>query len=169
MRSRALILGAASLFISAAAFSHSAPNSVVSLDFDSGEVHAEFFVPVSELAYATAAERPGEEFPAYLLRHVSARTLAGVPWKVDFRNVHHASSDGHDYWVAALVLRPPRGTSSRDLVLVDDVVTHEVRNHVVTVLARSDAAAPAGIAGSRLLGVLQYPARSLTIHLARAP
>ena len=43
-------------------------------------------------------------------------------------------------------------------------MTHEVRNHVVTVLARSDATAPAGLEASRLLGVLQYPARSLTIH-----
>jgi len=42
-------------------------------------------------------------------------------------------------------------------VLLDDAVTHEVRNHVVVVLAR-DAAKPA------LLGALQYPARRLTIQ-----
>ncbi len=87
----------------------------------------------------------------------------GAAWTVDVRNVRRASTDGHDYWVAALEFTPPRGASARDLVLVDDAVTHEVRNHVVTVLARSDAAS-SGDDGPQLLGVLQYPARSLEIH-----
>jgi hypothetical protein len=164
MRTRALIAGLALLWVTALAGAHSAPNSVVSLDFAAGTVRGEFFVPMSELAYATAAEHVGEDFSAYLLRHVSARTLAGAPWVVDVRSVRRASADGHDYWVAALELTPPRGASARDLVLVDDAVTHEVRNHVVTVLARSDAASPGGVGGSHLLGVLQYPARSLTIR-----
>jgi hypothetical protein len=164
MRGRALVAGLAGSWAATLAWAHSAPNSVVSLDFAAHTVHAELFVPVSELAYATAAERDGDDFPAYLLRHVSAHTPAGAAWTVDVRGVHRASTDGHDYWVAALELTPPHGASARDLVLVDDAVTHEVRNHVVTVLARSDAAAPTGLAGSRLLGVLQYPARSLAIH-----
>jgi hypothetical protein len=158
------ITGLALLLIATVAGAHSAPNSVVSLDFTAGAVRAEFFVPVSELAYATAAERDTSDFPAYLLRHVAARTPAGAAWNVNVRGVRHASADGHDYWVAALEFTPPHGASARDLVLVDDAVTHEVRNHVVTVLARSDAVAPAGLAGSRLLGVLQYPARSLAIR-----
>ena len=163
MRMRALIVGLASTWITTLAWAHSAPNSVVSLDFAAHAVRAEFFVPVSELAYATAAERDGGDFATYLLRHVSARTPAGAAWTVGVRNVRRASTDGHDYWVAALELTPPRGASARDLVLVDDAVTHEVRNHVVTVLARSDAAS-AGASGPQLLGLLQYPARSLEIH-----
>jgi hypothetical protein len=164
MRLRSLIAILAALSACTAAWAHRAPNSVVSLDFAADTVHGEFYVPVSELAHATAAERAGEEFPAYLLRHVAARTPAGAPWRVDIRSVRRASTDGHDYWVASLELTPPRGASARVFEFFDDAVTHEVRNHVVTVLARSDAAAPADIASSRLLGVLQYPARSLTIR-----
>lgn len=163
MRIRALIAGFASAWMAALAWAHSAPNSVVSLDFAAHAVRAQFFVPVSELAYATAAEPAGGDFATYLLRHVSAHTPAGAAWTVDVRNVRRASTDGHDYWVAALEFTPPRGASARDLVLVDDAVTHEVRNHVVTVLARSDAAS-SGDDGPQLLGVLQYPARSLEIH-----
>ena len=164
MRLRALVAGIASTGMAALAWAHSAPNSVVSLDFAAHAVRAEFFVPISELAYAAAAERDGGDFATYLLRHVSARTPMGVAWTVDVRQVRRASADGHDYWVAALELTPPRGASARDLVLVDDAVTHEVRNHVVTVLARSDAASPGAGGGPQLLGVLQYPARSLAIH-----
>jgi len=163
MRIRALIAGIASTAVAALAWAHSAPNSVVSLDFAAHAVRAEFFVPVSELQYATAAERDGGDFPAYLLRHVSAHSPAGAAWSVNVLGVRRASTAGHDYWVAALELTPPHGASARDLVLVDDAVTHEVRNHVVTVLARSDAAA-ADAGGPQLLGVLQYPARSLEIH-----
>jgi len=164
MRARARIAGLALLLSGAAAWAHRAPNSVVSLDFAAGAVRAELFVPVSELAYATAAEHAGEDFTAYLLRHVSARTPAGAAWNVKVRGVHRASTAEHDYWVAAVELTPPPGASAREFEFFDDAVTHEVRNHVVTVLARSDAAAPAGLAGSRLLGVLQYPARSLAIQ-----
>jgi hypothetical protein len=164
MRTRAGIAGLALLLTAAVASAHRAPNSVVSLDFSASSVRAEVFVPVSELAYATAAEHDAGDFPTYLLRHVSAHTPAGTAWHVQVRGARRASTGGHDYWVAALELTPPRGASARELVLVDDAVTHEVRNHVVTVLARSDAAAPADPAGSRLLGVLQYPARSLAIH-----
>jgi hypothetical protein len=164
MRARARIAGPALLLASAAAWAHRAPNSVVSLDFSANVVRAEVFVPASELAYATAAEHATGDFATYLLRHVSAHTPAGAAWSVQVRAARRASADGHDYWVAALELTPPHGASARDLVLVDDAVTHEVRNHVVTVLARSDSAAPAGLDGSSLLGVLQYPARSLSIH-----
>jgi hypothetical protein len=51
------------------------------------------------------------------------------------------------------VITPPGGVSAQAFVLVDDVVTHEVRNHVVTVLAR-------GAADLQFLGALPGEARS---------
>ena len=167
MAIRTLLLCASALLAPAAAQAHRAPNSVVSMDFAAGVVRAELYVPVSELAFATAAETAAGDLPAYLLQHVSARTLAGAPWAVGVRTVRRMSADGHDFWVVRLDLTPPRGASARELIFVDDAVTHEVRNHVVTVLARSDAAAPID-AASQLLGVLQYPARSLTIRRPQA-
>ena len=58
--------------------------------------------------------------------------------------------------MAELHLVPPGGVAARPFVLVDDVITHEVRNHVVFVVEeRAD--------GNRLIGVLQYPHRRLAI------
>jgi len=161
MRSRAWLC--APLLLQAAALAHQAPNSVVSLDFAAGVVRAEMFVPVSELA-ATSAARGTVATGAYLLSHVSMETPAGERWSVDLVNLRRMSADGHDYWVARLDFIPPAGASARELVFIDDAITHEVRNHVVTVLARSDTAATPAVAGPELLGVLQYPARSLTIR-----
>jgi hypothetical protein len=62
----------------------------------------------------------------------------------------------HPYVVADLRLTPPAGTPTKDFVLIDDAVTHEVRNHVVFVTARREQ-------GSDLLGALQYPARRLRV------
>jgi len=47
--------------------------------------------------------------------------------------------------------------SPRAFVLLDDAVTHEVRNHVIYVIRRD--------AGSDLLGLLQYPTRRLEVAL----
>lgn len=153
------------LIATGAAEAHRAPNSVVSLDFATDSVRAELLVPISELAYATAADTSGEAFPAYLLRHVAVETPAGARWVVNLRTMRKTNLDGHDFWVARLDLTPPSGASARDFVFIDDAVTHEVRNHVITVLARSDAAAGSAPA-ARLLGMLQYPARRLAIRMA---
>ena len=139
------------------ALAHSAPNSMVKLDFLAHSVHAEVLVPESELAYATAAERASENFSTYLLRHLAAETPQGLAWKVEVRSVRNTSYLDHPYLSAQVEFTPPAGASTQAFVLVDDAVTHEVRNHVVIVLAR-DAAKP------ELLGALQYPARRLTIQ-----
>jgi len=139
------------------ALAHSAPNSFVKLSFLAQSVRAEVLVPESELAYATAAERASEPFAAYLLRHLSAETPQGAAWKVDVRSFSHTTYLEHAYLSAQVEFTPPAGAPTGAFVLLDDAVTHEVRNHLVVVLAR-DAAKPA------LLGALQYPARRLTIQ-----
>ena len=61
----------------------------------------------------------------------------------------------HAYLIADIEFTPPPGAQSREFVLVDDAVTHEVRNHVV-VVTRDGAENP-------LLGALQYPATRLAV------
>ena len=134
---------------------HPAPNSQLRLEFKADIVLAEYWVPASELAYARAAD-PAGGFPAYLLRHVAAETQDGSPWQVVIGTVRESTYMDHDYLVAELRLAPPAGVPARDFVLVDDAVTHEVRNHVVFVTARHGE-------GAELLGALQYPARRLRI------
>ena len=152
MRALAIFLG----MLAGTAFAHSAPNSTLRLEFRADAVHAEYWVPVSELAYARAADTRGGGFADYLLRHVAAESPGGVPWRVSVAGVREATYADHAYLVADLSLQPPAGASPRAFVLLDDAVTHEVRNHVVYVLARRDA-------GSDLLGLLQYPTRRLEI------
>lgn len=144
------------------ALAHSAPNSFVKLSFLAQSVRAEVLVPESELAYATAAERASEPFAAYLLRHLSAETPQGAAWRVELRSFSHTTYLEHAYLSAQVEFTPPAGASSGAFVLIDDAVTHEVRNHVVIVLAL-------GAANPQLLGALQYPARRLAVQLPAAP
>jgi hypothetical protein len=149
---------ATALFLLAAAASvgaHQAPNSLLRLDIRADAVHAECWVPVSELDFARAAE-PGGDLAAYLLRHIAAETAAGARWRVAVEALRDATYLGHAYVVADLTLAPPAGASTGEFVLFDDAVTHEVRNHVVYVVARRGDA-------SALIGALQYPARRLDV------
>ena len=147
---------AALLLAAPAAFAHPAPNSVMKIEFEADRVRAEYWMPVSELEYARAADPAAREFPAYLLRHVAAETESGAPWRVAVQSVREAEYLGHPYLVAQLTLDPPAGTPVESFVLVDDVVTHEVRNHVVYVVTRRGAE-------NALVGALQYPARRLVV------
>ena len=138
------------------ALAHSAPQSIVKLEFMPHSVRAEILVPESELAFATAAETTPQPFAQYLLRHMSAETPLGAAWKVEVRSVRDTTYLEHAYLLTEVVMTPPAGASARELVLVDDAVTHEVRNHIIAVLTRTTE-------GLHLLGVLQYPARRLQI------
>jgi hypothetical protein len=153
---RGVALAAWLALLATAVGAHPAPNSLLKLDFQAAGVHAEYWVPVSELAYARAADRRGGGFADYLLRHVAAESAGGVAWRVSVDGVREATYADHAYLVADLALLPPAGVSPRSFVLLDDAVTHEVRNHVVYVLAQRGA-------GSDLLGLIQYPTRRLEV------
>ena len=139
------------------ALAHSAPNSFVKLSFLAHAVHAEVLVPESELAFAAAAEGASDTFTIYLRRHLSAETPQGKAWKMDVRSESRTTYLEHTYLSAQVEFTPPPGASAHAFVLVDDAVTHEVRNHVVLVLARGEE-------NPEVLGALQYPTRRLAIH-----
>jgi len=136
---------------------HSAPNSFLKLSFQAASVQAEVLVPESELTVATAAEHRREPFADYLVRHLSLETARGAEWKMSVHSVRHITYLEHAYLSAQVDFTPPAGASTRAFVLVDDAITHEVRNHVVVVLAR-------GATNPELLGALQYPARRLEVQ-----
>jgi len=151
-------MAACCALLSGVGFSHPAPNSILKFETQPDGIRAEYWVPVSELAYARAAEPPGETFPAYLLKHFGLETAGGTRWRVTVDKVRSDDYFGHDFLVAEILLAPPDGASAREFVVVDDTVTHEVRNHVVFVVARR---------GEEIdrLGALQYPARRLPVAL----
>jgi hypothetical protein len=137
------------------ALAHRAPNSFVRLDLSSQTVRAQVMVPESELAFAMPGLQGPEAFASYLLRHLKVETPQGVQWTITIRNVRSELYFDHAYMISELEFAPPAGASSREFVLVEDAVTHEVRNHVV-VVTRDDAK-------NQPLGALQYPATRLTV------
>ncbi len=157
MRATAAALALALLLTAAGAHAHPAPNSVVQFDFLDRSVVAELLLPASELAYVIDARH---SLPDYLRAHVAAETPEGAAWRIALRSVRETTYLEHPYLLVTLELTPPSGSSARHFVFVDDAVTHEVRNHVVVVVSRSDATQSA----PEFLGALQYPARRLTVQ-----
>ena len=153
------------------AVAHPAPNSVIKLDFGRNSVRAEMLLPISELRYALAAEGlersaiPGDDpqITDYLARHVTLAAPMGGNWHGALRSSHLQAFAGHEYLVAACDFTPPVGSTTREFILHADPITHEVRNHVLMVLARSDYRT--GLIGDQpeLVGFLQYPHRELTV------
>lgn len=150
------------LMASALAWAHPAPSSSLRLEVLGDTVRAEYWLPVSELGFARAQE-PKLELPDYLLRRMSAATLAGVAWTITVKDIRHDSYLEHDFLVAELLLAPPAGQPMERFVLTDDVITHEVRNHRLFVVWNRPAGARP--AGSTLIGTLQYPDRRLEVAL----
>jgi hypothetical protein len=143
------------LALAGVTLAHRAPNSVVRIDFVADRVRAEVMVPRSELGYAMAGPQDAAAFGTYLKRHLRAEAPDGARWELCLKAVREARYVDHDYLLAELELMPPRGQRPDRFVLVDDLVTHEVRNHVVWVVSRHDEA---------LIGALQYPRSRLMIE-----
>ncbi len=165
-RSR-LLAATCMLAYAAATAAHHAPNSFVRLDFRERSVKAEVMVPLSELGYALQGTPTVDAFPGYLLRHMSVTTVRGAAWTVKVTSVHAMTYFDQPYFRAEVELAPPPGGSARDFVLTSDAVTHEVRNHVVYVVAERDYADTTLAAAPRLLGILQYPVRQLAVRPPR--
>ena len=146
-----------------AALAHHAPNSFVRFDFRAREVRAELMMPESELAFALR-EPSAVALPAYLLQHVGASTAQGAAWTIAVGAVRETRYLDQPYFVAELRLVPPAGGSLRDFVFTNDAITHEVRNHLVVVVAEHDYADAALMEAPQLLGALQYPVRQLVIR-----
>lgn len=157
MNAHASRLAAILLLAAAAAHSHPAPNSTLRLDFEARAVRAEYWLPVSELEYARAGQN-APDLAAYLLGRLHAESPAGDAWKIRVMAIREDRYLEHDYLVAQLHLAPPAGLAVRPFVLVDDVITHEVRNHIVFVVENRAS-------GNRLIGMLQYPNRRLSVPL----
>jgi hypothetical protein len=157
LKARVAELALIGLLAAAATRSHPAPNSMLRLDFESRAVRAEYWLPVSELGYARAREADAD-LSSYLLRRVGAESTSGAEWSIRVEIIREDRYLDHDYLVAELRMVPPAGEDVRSFVLVDDAITHEVRNHVVFVVETRTG-------GNRLIGALQYPERRLPVDV----
>jgi len=157
------------------AIAHPAPNSVINLDFGRNAVGVELLLPTSELRYALAAEgverstiaADDPALPDYLNRHVAVAAPTGDRWRSTLRASQLQARGGHEYLVVTFDFTPPAGATTRQFMFQADPVTHEVRNHYLMVVARSDYLG--GLLGNQheLIGFLQYPARELEVVRGR--
>jgi hypothetical protein len=138
---------------SSVASAHSAPSSEVRITVGEHEAHVEIQVPASELAHVPVTD--AAQLARYLPAHISATTVDGVAWSAAFGAIQPLMIDGHPYWSTSIVWTPPEGADGSRLVLDDDAITHEVRNHYIVVRD-----------GTQMLGVMQYPQHRMTIGAA---
>ena len=143
IRSRGACSAAARAWLAVpTAGAHPAPNSMLRLEFRADRRARRMLdARVGTGVRARRGSACQRALAAYLLRHVAAETPDGAP--LDGGGRRRARDDLRSTTLtscAELTLVPPRGASAREpFVLVDDAVTHEVRNHVVYVVARRDA------------------------------
>jgi hypothetical protein len=164
MRAAAAFALLALALLPRSASAHHAPQSFVKFEFRATSVGAEVMLPVSELRFALGAEPQAARLRPYLLAHVAAATPQGARWTVKVVDVEATEYFGQPYLRARLDLVPPARASARDFVFHHDAVTHEVRNHVVWLVAARDHADAALADAPVLLGALQYPTRELPIR-----
>lgn len=159
------------IFLSAAwpAAAHLTPNSEIRLSFAREAVTAEIVVPLGELGYALGqpiAPTPGPApaaAAAYLMPRLSARAPDGRPWTIRLLTLRIAGDGTASDAVARVEMRPPPGAPLRRFDLGYSGVIDRVRNHFVLVLVTTDYAGGQLSDQPRLLGGLQWGARTLRI------
>ena len=168
----AVAVAAAVIASSPPAEAHPAASSSVALTFAPRSVQAKLLLPVSELAYAMtdvvpqdlgSARLDEQALRGYVVGHVSAESHDGAPWAVAVSRVKAETLDDHDYWAVDMMLTPPSDGDVSDLVLVDDAITREIRNHFIFATACANEAAGTAVDA---VGVLQYPTSRLSIRRA---
>jgi hypothetical protein len=166
---RALALIAALLALAGPAAAHLTPNSEVRLDFGREAVTAEVLIPLGELGYALGAPIPGRIGPApaalsgYVLPRLAARSPDGRAWTLRLTSARIVADAGGPDYVARVEMRPPQGATLRRFAFTDAAVIDRVRNHFVLVLVRTDYAGGQLADEPRLVGGLQWDARTLTV------
>jgi hypothetical protein len=126
-------------------------------------------IPLGELGYALGAPIPGRigaappALSAYVLPRLAARAPDGRPWRLRLVSARIVADAGGPDYVAQVEMRPPAGASLRRFAFTDAAVIDRVRNHFVLVLVRTDYAGGQLSEEPRLVGGLQWDARTLTV------
>ncbi len=121
--------------LTSVARAHPAPMTEVTITRGTPTILA-MRLPASELAHVNVTT--SDQVAAYLPRHITSN------WELALGPVRSIVVDGHPYWETTVTV-----TGDGALVLYDDAITHEVRNHYIVMHDGSETR------------VLQYPQRLL--------
>ena len=173
VRLAGLVLAMLGIVAASSAAAHPMPNSVVYLDFGSSQTGLEMILPSNELTFGFGedlahpsgdARAQDARLRAYLTTHFGARARDARPWSIEIATIARVAGAGHVDVVVRGRLVPPDGASTRDFILHDDAINHEVMSHVILVFARSDYPAGKLSEDAVLIGALQNPVTDMRIE-----
>lgn len=131
-----------------AAFAHSAPGSLVLLDFHRDGVMAELTLPLEELQLSfkqpllaetnAILTKHAAALQEYLAAHINPETPAGNQWTVTVQSLATQLAKPPYDLLAQVWMQPPAGASARAFTFNYSVINHEVMNHNAFVAVRND-------------------------------
>ncbi len=145
------------------------------LDFQRDSVRTHVYVPLPDLLVAqpelalasrgTAVELDNTRLLAYFAAHMQLWDSAGHRWETRVLNwqLVPPATPEHPAVVALAIDFNPSGLSLEKFTLKADFITHEVHNHSILVLLRSDWAAGLAVQAPQLLGSLSHERQQLPI------
>lgn len=159
------------------AFAHSAPGSVVQLDFHRNGVMAELILPLEELQVSFQQPLLAEtnlilskHQPAlkdYIAAHVNQQTSDGRKWAVAVQSLETQLEQPPFDLIARVWMEPPPGASPRQFIFNYSVINHEVMNHTAFISVRNDWDTAVFSGKPEPLGHLQYTITALTVDRTR--
>lgn len=186
----ALLCIAVFTLLPAAARAHAAMNSAWLLDVRADRVDARLTLPLVELQLALQAEQPqarlgqvlpprqrleaseAAELAAYLRRHVQLTDEQGRPWRIDWGpprlSLPRDARDGRTDIELALQLRPPAEASLRRFRLHSDAISHQIINHRIELVLRSDWDSATFADRPRLIDTLDHGRTRALLDLGEA-
>ena len=156
-------------------WAHPTLDSRVLLDFQRDRLHASVQMPLPDLLVAqpslvqmpkgAGVELNDTRLNDYMSTHMRVEGAEGHRWEtrvMDWKLVPPATEE-HPTLVEVQIEFNPLGKPLEQFILQADVVTHEVRNHSILVLLRSDWAAGLAVQAPQLLGSLSHERTQLQV------
>lgn len=164
------------LFVSSLAHAHAARTSLVWLDLHEHDVGVEMRLPLSELGAALrmplrdhaddVVTQHGAAIAQVVQRDLHATTLDGRAFSLELGAMAGEEDEAGGDVVVHATLRPPAGASPRHFLLLDEVIGHEVMNHVAFVAIRSDFRQGGEATKPELIGASRYLQRTVVVKRA---
>jgi HupE / UreJ protein len=171
----AILLGLAFLTIvgTGRADAHNIGSTALIFEITDRHVEATVQLPIDALGLAmeqqlttTTVRQPATlaSIGRYVLRHVTAVSRDGAPWKVSFNSGQVQSIDGTEQLVLDLTLQAPNNPGP-EIIVTYDAIVHRVLNHNILVTVNNGNDATGTGTGATVLGVLDFSTHTITVPL----
>ena len=152
---------------------HQVLTSQVFFDFRDTEVMVEMQIPLDQLSIAapdltaldhiSLSDENRSAITAYLTQHTSLQTDTQQPLAMEVTELQQQNIDDQPFLIASLSFATT-AKQDHEWVLRDDIILHQVASHKIYVSIRSDFNNAVFPNQPKLLGVLRYKHKELTIN-----